>query len=348
MVCDHEKYMKRCLELARSAVGYTSPNPMVGSVVVYKGKIIGEGFHRRCGEAHAEVNAINSVINKDLLKQSTLYVNLEPWAHVGRTPSCARTIADIGVKKVVIGTGDPYEKVNGQGISILKNAGIEVITDILNEECRALNYRFFTFHEKKRPYIILKWAQSLDGFIDFVRSKNTPVQPNWITDDYARVLVHRWRAEEDAILVGTNTAEKDNPKLDTRDWFGKNPVRIVVDRTLRLDSQLNLFDNSVKTLIINSEIKKIEGNIEYIKLNFETGFVQSLLKELHQRRVLSVIVEGGAAIINDFIRNNIWDEARYFIGKKMFLDGIKAPRININPKNVVLPGNSTLYVLKNN
>ena len=245
----HEKFMQRCIDLARLGAGNTAPNPMVGSVIVYDGKIIGEGYHRRNGEAHAEVNAINSVNDKSLLRHASLYVNLEPCAHYGKTPPCANLIASIGIPNVIIGSVDSAAHVSGKGIQILKDAGCEVTTGVLESESRELNKRFFTFHEKKRPYIILKWAQTKDGFIDILRNNNCSVEPTWITNEYAKTLVHKWRSEEQAILIGTNTALADNPSLTTRLWKGKNPIRIVFDRNLRLPQGLRVFDDKAKTII---------------------------------------------------------------------------------------------------
>jgi diaminohydroxyphosphoribosylaminopyrimidine deaminase/5-amino-6-(5-phosphoribosylamino)uracil reductase len=221
-------FMKRCLELASKAEGMTYPNPMVGSVIVHEGKIIGEGFHLKAGGPHAEVNAINSVSDKSKLKDSTLYVNLEPCSHFGKTPPCADLIIANSVPRVVIGTLDTSEKVSGQGLSRLKNAGCEVITGVLEKECRRLNRRFFTFHEKNRPYITLKWAQSADGYLDMIRTSDQNTGPNWITGNPERVLVHRWRAGEQAILVGAGTLRVDNPKLNVREWTGNNPLRLVL------------------------------------------------------------------------------------------------------------------------
>ncbi len=347
MLSEDEKFMQRCLELAEKGRGNTAPNPMVGSVIVYNGRIIGEGYHRHCGEAHAEVNAVEAVRDKSLLEKSTLYVNLEPCAHQGRTPACSLMIIEKRIPKVVIGCIDPFAKVAGKGVQMLREAGVEVVVGVLEHESRQLNRRFFTFHLNKRPYIILKWAQSLDGFLDFVRSKDTPIQPNWITDEYARMLVHRWRAEESAVMVGTNTAEKDNPKLDVRDWTGKNPTRIVLDRRLRLPENLNLFDGTIPTLIFTEKTKKNQPNTEYIRVDFDKNVFDHIFNELYKRDILSLIVEGGADLINSLLKQNLWDEARYFVGKKLFYAGVAAPKINQEPGNIVLPGNSTLYQVYN-
>ena len=323
-----EFFMKRCIELAKNGKGNTYPNPMVGSVIVYKGKIIGEGYHRKCGEPHAEVNAVNSVKDKSLLPDSTIYVSLEPCSHVGRTPACSVMIIEKKIRRIVIGCTDSFEKVSGKGIDMLKKAGCEVVVGVLENQARELNKRFFTFHEKKRPYIILKWAQTLDGFIDFKRSKDTPVQPNWITGEQARVLVHKWRSEEASILVGTNTAEKDNPKLNVRDWAGNNPVRIVLDRNLRLSHNINLFDGSQKTIIITEKEHQNKPNCEYFTIKFDDNLFEQIFSILYKKEIQSIIIEGGAVVLNTLINRNLWDEARVFVGNKMFFEGVKAPIIN--------------------
>jgi diaminohydroxyphosphoribosylaminopyrimidine deaminase/5-amino-6-(5-phosphoribosylamino)uracil reductase len=294
----HEKYMHRCLELAELGAGSVAPNPMVGSVIVNNGKIIGEGFHRQYGGPHAEVNAINSAPDSNLLKTSTLYVNLEPCAHHGLTPPCSDLIIRKQIPKVVIGTVDPFSEVAGKGIEKLKKAGIEVIVGILEEECRELNQRFFCFHEKKRPYVILKWAQTLDGFIDVDRSPENFGEPTWITGELALRLVHKIRSQEDAIIVGTNTAEKDNPSLTVRHWPGRNPLRVVIDRNLRLPPSHNLFNS-----------------------------INQILGKLYNRKIQSVIVEGGRQLIESFFQTGQWDESHVFIGNRFFYRGVSAPGI---------------------
>jgi len=317
--------MMRCLELARLGAGSVAPNPMVGCVIVCREKIIGEGFHQKHGEAHAEVNAINAVANAELLKESTLYVSLEPCAHHGLTPPCSDLIAEKQIPRVVIGTVDPFSEVSGKGIEKLRRAGIEVEVGMLEEECRELNRRFFTFHEKKRPYIILKWAQTCDGFIDIKRESENFGKPTWITGDLALRLVHKIRSEEGAILVGTNTAEKDNPSLTVRHWAGKNPLRAVIDKTLRLPKNLNLFDGAAKTLVFNSEKEKETEATAWVKIPFGENSIYMLLSELHRRKVLSVIVEGGKQLLDSFISAGLWDEAHVFTGNKFFHSGIRAP-----------------------
>lgn len=314
--------MRRALELAALGRGTVSPNPMVGCVIVHEGRIIGEGWHRKYGEAHAEVNAIHSVGDKNLLPESTCYVTLEPCAHHGKTPPCADLLVSMKLKKVVIAAADSNPLVGGKGIAKMEAAGIEVVTGCLEKESKKLNVRFFTLMEKQRPYIILKWAQTADGFV-----ARTNFDSKWISNEYSRSLVHQWRAEEDAILVGANTAQYDNPRLDVRSWSGKNPVRIVIDRKLRLKGDLNLFDGSIPTLVYNS-LKNVQGeNLEWVKLD-ENDFMPSLVADLGNRKVQSLIVEGGATILNAFIEAGLWDEARLFTSSTEFGDGISAPKLS--------------------
>ncbi len=343
----HEKYMRYCLQLANNGRGFVSPNPMVGSIVVHNDKIIGQGWHREYGKAHAEVNAINSVKDKSLLSESTLYVNLEPCSHVGKTPACSSLIIEKKIPHVVIGCSDSFKEVNGKGIAMLRKAGIKVTLGVLEEESRKLNARFFTFHEKKRPYIILKWAQTSDGFIDFNRNADTPIGPNWITDDFARIKVHKWRSEEDAILVATNTAQKDNPSLNVRDYAGNHPVRIVLDRNLRLPQNLNLFDNSIPTLVFSERQGISKKNCKYITVNEDEAVFEKVLKVSYAMGLQSLIIEGGAEFLNHVISKNLWDEARIFIGDKQFISGIKAPRLNKQPQLVERGSNSNLYFAYN-
>ena len=323
-----EKWMNRCLELAKMGAGSTSPNPMVGCIIVYNGAIIGEGYHQKYGEPHAEVNAINSVSNKELLRKSTLYVTLEPCAHFGLTPPCSDLIVAKQIPKVVIGTIDPFAKVAGKGIEKLRKADIDVKVGVLEKECNDLNKRFFTFHEKKRPYIILKWAETIDGFIDIKRGEKKYGQPNWITGKKAIHRVHEIRAIEDAIFVGTNTALKDNPSLTVRHCPGRNPIRIVLDKQLRLPENLNVFDNSAQTIVFNSKRHAEIENIYFAKIDFGKDILPQILKELHNRNIQSVIVEGGKQLLESFIATNIWDEAHQFIGNKYFNEGIEAPQIS--------------------
>lgn len=341
-----EKYMQRCIELASNGLGNVAPNPMVGAVMVHENKITGEGFHQQYGQAHAEVNALNRAIadsGESLLANSILYVNLEPCSHTGKTPPCTDLIIEKKIKKIIIGNIDPYEKVSGSGIRKLKSAGVEVVQGILEDDCRELNKRFFTFHQKKRPYVILKYAQSMDGFI---APANATAENRWITNEYSRQRVHQWRSEEQAILVGTNTARKDNPSLTVRDWSGKNPLRIVLDRDLSLNNQLHLFDHSTPTYVINERKNEKSENLEFIQLDFSNNFLKELLSILHQRNIQSMIVEGGAKLLQSFIDENLWDEARIFYGSQFLNHGLKAPALTgtITSEEQIL--NDKLVVLK--
>ncbi len=313
--------MRRALELAKLGIGNVSPNPMVGCVIIYNDMIIGEGWHKLHGGPHAEVNAVESVVDKSLLKEATVYVNLEPCAHHGKTPPCADMLVQLNIKKVVISNVDTNELVAGKGIRKLQNAGIEVVTGVLQEEGRELNKRFFTFFEKKRPYIILKWAETADGFI--ARENH---ESKWISNGYSRQLVHRWRAEEDAVLVGTGTAQYDNPSLNVREWSGRNPVRLVSDHFLRLSDKLNLFDRSQPTIRYNILKGEEHQNLLLVKLN-EGDFWQEMIQDLYQRKLQSVIIEGGAKTLELFINNGLWDEARIFKSSHSFGSGISAPRL---------------------
>ncbi|MDT0687276.1 bifunctional diaminohydroxyphosphoribosylaminopyrimidine deaminase/5-amino-6-(5-phosphoribosylamino)uracil reductase RibD [Autumnicola psychrophila] len=332
----HEKYIKRCISLARNGFGSTYPNPMVGSVVVHKNKIIGEGWHQKAGLPHAEVNAINAVADESLLPQSTIYVSLEPCSHFGKTPPCSDLIIAKGIKKVVIGTVDPFAKVAGRGIKKLMDAGCEVAVGILEKECRELNKRFFTFHQERRPYIILKWAQTSDGFIAPESKDNR--EPVWITGSTSRQLVHKWRAEEQAILVGTNTVIADNPKLNTRLWKGPDPVRVVLDRSGRIPKKSAVLDGSVKTIVFtekpNSYSSEIDPgslqnheNLILKELDFGKEIAPQICEVLYQNELQSVIIEGGARTIQSFIDAGLWDEARVFTGKATFNSGIDSPKL---------------------
>ena len=325
---DHEKFIKRCLELAAHGLGLVYPNPMVGAVVVHKNIIIGEGWHQKAGSPHAEVNAINAVRDKSLLQESTIYVNLEPCSHHGRTPPCADLIVNYGIPKVVIGSLDPNPVVSGRGLKKLRDNGVGVIHGVLKEECEELNKRFYTYHIKKRPYLILKWAQSKDGFIFPDDEKIKMGSPVWISNEFSRQKVHQWRAEEASILVGRKTVEQDNPKLNSRDFKG-NPIhRIVIDNELRLKGDLNFFDGSIPTLVFNSKREVIENKIEYCKLNFEENVIQQILEVLYDKGIQSLIVEGGSMTLNSFIKSGLWDEARVFKGNSIFDKGIEAPELN--------------------
>jgi diaminohydroxyphosphoribosylaminopyrimidine deaminase/5-amino-6-(5-phosphoribosylamino)uracil reductase len=324
---NHEYYMQRCIELAKNGAGLVAPNPMVGAVIVHKNRIIGQGYHAGFGEPHAEVHAIDSVKDKALLPESTLYVSLEPCAHQGKTPPCADLIASKRIPKVVIGMVDPFNKVNGAGIKRLEQAGCEVTTGILEKECWDLNKAFITYHTQKRPYIILKWAQTLDGFIDKKREPGFIQEPNWITNEVCRSLVHKWRSEVQSIMVGTHTAFIDNPQLNVRVWSGKTPLRIVLDKNLKLDKELHLFDQQQATLVLNSVKDAVDGLIEYKTLSFGDALLRELMKMLYDKGVNSLLVEGGQQLLQSFINKNYWDEARVFTGNVFFKQGTAAPVI---------------------
>lgn len=323
-----QKHMQRCLELAILGLGNVAPNPMVGCVVVHNGEIIGEGYHEKYGEAHAEVNAIRSVRNRELLAQSTLYVTLEPCAHFGKTPPCSDLIIENKIPRVVVGTVDPFAKVAGKGIDKMRKAGIDVRVGVLENECKEQNRRFFTFHEKKRPYIFLKWAQTADGFIDRERAGSEDQKPAWITNDLARRLVHKQRSEESAILIGTNTAAKDNPSLTVREWKGNQPYRLVLDRTGRLKPELHLFDGTTPTLVFTEMETKSRALVEYVQIDFTNDPLLQVMNHLHQNDIQSVIIEGGAQLLTSVISCGLWDEAHVYIGNQFFGGGVKAPTIS--------------------
>lgn len=320
-----EEYMQRCLDLAQLGIGDVAPNPMVGCVIVHNGRIIGEGYHEKYGDAHAEVNAVRSVKNQELLCESTLYVSLEPCAHFGKTPPCSDLIIEKQIPKVVVGMVDPFAKVAGKGIEKMRAAGIEVEVGLLQKKCRNLNRRFFTFHEKKRPYVILKWAQTLDGFIDTDRSET--IHPTWITNALAKRLVHKQRSEESAILIGTNTAQYDNPALTVREWTGRQPIRMVIDRTGRLSRNLILFDQKTPTWIFTENESTDQENLKFIKLDFSQNILPQMMDELYQRDILSVIVEGGSELLTSFLSIGLWDEAFVYTGNQFFGKGVAAPHI---------------------
>lgn len=340
------RYMQRCLDLALNGLGSVSPNPMVGCVLVHGDKIIGEGFHRKYGGPHAEVHAINSVKDASLLKQSTLFVNLEPCSHHGKTPPCADLIISSGIPVVVVACVDVNPKVAGQGIRKLREAGIEVRTGVLGQEARELNRRFFTFHEQQRPYIILKWAQTQDGFIDIERSAESTPVPTWITSDELRPLVHKWRTEEDAIMVGTQTVRMDNPQLTAREWPGKSPLRIFIDRDLSIPRTCAVYDGSVPTLVLTAQDADPVKNVGFLKLDFKRDILLQLLPELYQRQVQSLIVEGGRTLLQSFIQAGLWDEARVFTGQKYFIRGVKAPDFPYQPVSIESFGKDTLAVFR--
>ncbi|MGQ1889597.1 bifunctional diaminohydroxyphosphoribosylaminopyrimidine deaminase/5-amino-6-(5-phosphoribosylamino)uracil reductase RibD [Thermophagus sp. OGC60D27] len=342
-----ELYMKRCLQLARKAQGNTYPNPMVGAVIVHNGVIIGEGYHLKAGAPHAEVNAINAVKNPALLEKSTLYVNLEPCAHYGKTPPCSLLICQKKIPRVVIGCKDTFSKVAGKGIEILRAAGAEVIVGVLEKESRELNRRFFTFHEKKRPFILLKWAQTRDGFLDIDRSTEAEPRPTWITDEWARRIVHQWRSMEQSILVGTMTALRDNPSLTVRDWSGPDPLRLVVDRHGKLPHTLSLFKGETPTLVFTEKKDMTLEGVETVLLSPGSNTLSCILEELYRRDIQSVMVEGGSILLKAFLDAGLWDEARVFVGEKWFVAGVKAPLIPQQPVSEEKFGNSRLFVFQN-
>ena len=353
MVNKHEKHINRCIELAKNGLGTTYPNPLVGSVIVYNDKIIGEGWHKKAGEPHAEVNAINAVKDKSLLSKATIYVSLEPCSHFGKTPPCADLIVTHKIPNVVIGTVDPNEKVAGKGIAKLLEAGINVTVGILEEKCNELNKRFFTFHNKKRPYIILKWAETADGFIapDKMHKdvQHDKLKPIWITNSYSRQLVHKMRSEEQAILIGTNTALIDNPKLNTRNFVGNNPVRIILDRENKITSNYYVKDKSVLTIFI-TEVENLESseNCIYEVCTFDERLVFSILNIAHKHNIQSIIIEGGTKTIQSFIDAKMWDEAFLFKGKNNFKKGVKAPIINAKVVKTKVIIDDKLLILKKN
>lgn len=321
----HQKYIKRCIQLAKNGLGTTYPNPLVGSVIVHNNTIIGEGWHYQSGKPHAEVNAIASVKDSSLLKEATIYVSLEPCSHFGKTPPCSNLIIEKGIKKVVIGTIDTFAKVSGGGVQKLMNAGCDVIVGVLEKECLELNKRFFTFHNKKRPYIILKWAETADGYIAPASTHNR--KPTWITNAYSRQLVHKWRAEEQAIMVGNQTVIKDDPKLTIRDWSGEHPIRIVIDRSGQIPKGSKIIDQTTKTIVITSEKLKKENReaLIYEVTNSQDNLANEISDILHKHEIQSVIIEGGTFTIQSFIDRNLWDEARVFKGSTIFGSGTKAP-----------------------
>ena len=322
-----EKYIRRSIELAARGRGNTKSNPMVGAVIVHKGKIIGEGYHRKHGEGHAEVNAIRSVKDESLLAESTIYVSLEPCSHHGKTPPCADLIIEKDIPRVVVACLDPFSEVSGRGIKKLKDAGVEVITGVLEKEAWELNNTFMTAHTLQRPYVILKWAQSIDGFIDKVRT-DACTAPIVFSTPYTNMLVHKLRSEVSAIMVGTNTAILDNPSLNVRTWSGDSPIRVVVDRNLRIPKSTKLYDGSSPTLFFTEKEETSEyNNVEYIKVNFSENLLHEILKNLYSRNLTSLLVEGGATLHNHFIKEGLWDEIRIETGNLSLGEGVPAPDI---------------------
>lgn len=341
--------MQRCLEIAELGLGSVSPNPMVGCVIVHENRIIGEGYHKKFGGAHAEVNAIQAVFDQypeqaaELLSQSTVYVNLEPCAHFGKTPPCADLLIRHRVKKVIIGNTDPFADVNGKGIEKIRDAGIEVFSGLLDEVCKEFNRRFFTRVTQQRPFIILKWAETANGYF---APKNTLQE--WISGPLAKKLVHKWRTEEDAILIGKNTAIYDNPQLSAREWEGKNPIRIVIDKELQVPITHNVFNDSSKTIVFNEVKTVVTDNIHYIQMeDMQYYLPQKIAFQLYLMDIQSVIIEGGANLLSQFISANLWDEARVFSSATSWNDGIEAPVINGIIKDQINVGIDRLRIYTN-
>lgn len=345
---NHELYMQRCLELAQRGIRNAMPNPSVGAVLVHNGRIIGEGFTSPYGGPHGEVNCINSVKEEDrqFIKHATLYVSLEPCSHYGKTPPCCDLIIQHQIANIVVGTMDPHVKVAGEGIRRLERAGKIVTVGMLEKECREMNKRFFTFHEKQRPYVILKWAESADGFLS--PSSKDERKPVWITNQYSRQLVHKWRSEEASILAGTQTVLDDNPGLDVRDWNGKNPVRIVLDRSGKIPDEYNVKNQKIKTIVLTEKnnLTNFE-NLQYETIAFDENLPQNILKVLHRKNLLSVIIEGGSKTLQTFIDAGLWDEARIFKGTVSFKDGTPAPVLNGHLIAKQTIANDELLILRN-
>ena len=330
----HEKYISRCIELGKLGIGNTYPNPAVGSCIVYNNKIIGEGYTSSFGKNHAEINAINSVKIKSQLKESTLYVTLEPCSHHGKTPPCTNEIIKNKIPRVIIGIIDPHSKVSGNGIKKLKEAGIKVTLGVLENKCKDHHKRFLTYINKKRPYIILKWAETNDGFI--APKTKDEIKPIWISNKYSRQLVHKWRSKEQCLIVGRKTISEDNPELTTRDWCGKNPTVVIISKDNNLNNNSNVLNSKAKKIIISNEI-----------IDFKKPIANQITKILYKRNIISAIVEGGAKTLNTFLNENIWDEIRIFKSPLNFKNGIKSPRINIKPKNRTLIVEDELLVIYN-
>lgn len=341
-----EKYMLRCLQLASQGVSFVAPNPMVGAVVVHNDQIIGEGFHHKYGHAHAEPNAVNSVTEKELLPASTLYVNLEPCSFYGKTPPCADFIVHSGIRKVAIGTIDPNPKVAGKGIKILQNTGVEVTCGILEEQCRELNRRFFTFQEQKRPYIILKWAQTADGFIDKKR-KDASEPPLLISNSITRQLTHKFRSENQSIMIGSNTVLLDNPSLTVRYWTGKSPIRVILNPSGNIPADYNVLDNEVETIIFTMQPGTNKERLTYEYFNFGKENISALINRIYKRGINSILVEGGARLLSSFIETGLWDEANVEVSDFSVGDGVKAPSLGNQPQSIKIFDNHKWISYKN-
>lgn len=340
--------MYRALQLGAKALGDAAPNPAVGAVLVHGSRIIGEGWTSPYGGPHAEVNAINSVLEKSALKEATLYVTLEPCSHFGKTPPCSDLIIQHQIPEVIIGLQDPFDAVDGSGIRKLREAGVTVTTGVLEQACREHHKRFLSLHERKRPYIILKWAMTSDGHIAPHPSKRPgPPEPFWISNTAARSLVHYWRGQEQAILVGTRTAVEDNPILDTRRWPGKNPIRILIDRSGKVPEDYHLKNGKVPTRIYTEKEGPANENTSYKILNFDNDLPREICEDLAQQNISSIFIEGGAATLQSFIDADLWDEARVFSSHAVSGDGVKAPVIMKTPASRLSVGNNHLSIYRN-
>lgn len=337
-----ERYMRRVMELAMLGSGNVSSNPMVGCVIVKDGEIIGEGYHERFGQPHAEVNAIQSVQDKSKLEGATLYVNLEPCSHYGKTPPCSNLIIEHKIARVVFATIDPNPLVAGAGFEFLMSNGIEVIQGVLEEEGKELNCRFLTFMEKKRPYIILKWAETADGFI-----AKENFDSKWISNEVSRRLVHKWRSEEDVVLIGTNTALYDNPRLNVRDWTGRNPVRAFIDKQLQVPAGAHLLDGTQETICYNYIEQDVRNLVEYVKVDPMDDVIDVIVNDMYVRKHLSILVEGGAQLLNTFMKKGLWDEIRIFRSQNEFGAGIASPVIRAKADSHEMILNDELIVYKN-
>lgn len=319
--------MKRCLELAKKGLGTTYPNPLVGSVIVYNNKIIGEGWHLKAGHPHAEVNALKCVTDVSLLKDATIYVNLEPCNHFGKTPPCSNLIIENGIKNVIIGSTDTNPKVSGSGIKKIREAGCNVIEGVLKDQCDELNKRYFSFYNNKRPFITLKWAQTIDGFIAPLKNSRKEKEPVWITNNFSRQLVHKWRSQEQVILVGTQTVIDDNPSLTTRNWNVNSPIRVVIDKSLKISNEANVLNGKVKTIILTEKKIKNRKNIYYETIDLTENSTIQICDILYRYKIQSMIIEGGSKTLQSFIDSNLWDEAKVFTGTSTFGEGIRAPKL---------------------
>lgn len=345
MFKEHHPYIYRCLELAKKGLFEALPNPSVGAVIVYKNRIIGEGATSKYGGAHAEVNAINSIKDKNLLRESTLYVSLEPCSHFGKTPPCADLIIKMNIPKVIIGITDPFSKVCGQGISKLKQAGIEVIVGVLKDQCKELNKRFLTLNQHHRPYIILKWAQTSDNFIAPLKTNENQIF--WISNNYSQQLVHKWRSEEVSFLVGTQTVINDNPSLTTRSWFGKNPIRLYIDRTAKIGDDYALTDQQTETWCFTEKANlHNKPNLIYFQIDFSKNIIKQICNVLYHKQIASVVVEGGLQTLQSFIDLGYWDEARVFNNQNTLNKGVKAPYINNHSKIETYKIDSDILTIK--